>query len=337
VAVSVTLAPVAKLEEHPLRATPFAMVQLIPAGLLLTVPVPLPAPVTVSVNAPSVKLAVAVAGALTANWQEPAPEHGPAQPVNPLFGFGVTVSVRLVPCGKLALHPVTAATPAVMTQPLMPAGVLLTVPLPLPPPAIVTGCSTTVPKPAVTCLFESSGGKVQVPNPLHAPPQPVKLLAPLGVAVRVTTVFGAKLKVQVPSELPFSIEQLMPAGTLVIVPLPVPLEGPTLTLKVWGAKAAVTARLPFIVSAQDPVPVQEPLQPVNDWLPPGVAVRPTAIPAGKLAWQVPPVAPPLVMVQLMPAGELVTVPLPEPPPLTVTGNVSWLNDAVTGFAASATS
>jgi hypothetical protein len=128
----------------------------------------------------------------------------------------------------------------------------------------------------------------------------------------------------------------MLAGALVTLPLPTP---PSAMEIVWvlGTNEAVTDRAPFIVRAQEPVPVQEPPQPPNDWFAAGVAVRPTAMPAAKLAWQVPPLATPLVMVQLMPAGELVTVPLPVPPPVTVTVWTSWLNEAVTGFAASATS
>ena len=58
---------------------------------------------------------------------------------------------------------------------------------------------------------------VQVPVPLHPPPlQPAKVDAPLGVAVRVTTVPLVKPALQV-------APQLMPAGLLVTVPVPVPL------------------------------------------------------------------------------------------------------------------
>ncbi len=57
---------------------------------------------------------------------------------------------------------------------------------------------------------------LHVPVPLHAPPHPAKIYPGLGVAVRVTEVPGAKLPVQVPP-------QLMPAGTLVTVPRPLPI------------------------------------------------------------------------------------------------------------------
>jgi hypothetical protein len=55
----------------------------------------------------------------------------------------------------------------------------------------------------------------QVPVPVHAPLQPVKVEPVAGVAVSVTAVPLAKLAAQVAG-------QLMPAGTLVTVPVPVP-------------------------------------------------------------------------------------------------------------------
>ena len=50
-----------------------------------------------------------------------APPQYPENPVKALVGSGVGMSVTSVPWAKFALHPVTAATPAVITQ-LMPAG-----------------------------------------------------------------------------------------------------------------------------------------------------------------------------------------------------------------------
>ncbi|MBK7001894.1 MAG: hypothetical protein IPH35_18575 [Rhodoferax sp.] len=57
---------------------------------------------------------------------------------------------------------------------------------------------------------------VQVPVPLHAPPQPAKLLPAAGVAASVTLVPLANAALHV-------LPQLMPAGALVTVPVPVPL------------------------------------------------------------------------------------------------------------------
>jgi hypothetical protein len=66
------------------------------------------------------------------------------------------------------------------------------------------------------------------------------------------------------------------------------------------AKLADT--LAFIVTVQL-VPLQAPLQPIKLKLAAGVAVRVTGVPMAKLALHVPP--------QLIPEGELVTMPLPD--------------------------
>ena len=58
---------------------------------------------------------------------------------------------------------------------------------------------------------------LQVPVPLQAPPQPVKVEPEAGVAVRLTTVPLAKLAEQV-------APQEIPAGELVTVPVPVPVS-----------------------------------------------------------------------------------------------------------------
>jgi hypothetical protein len=57
---------------------------------------------------------------------------------------------------------------------------------------------------------------MQVPVPLHAPPQPLKVQLLAGAAVSVTGVPGAKLALQV-------VGQSIPPGELVTVPLPVSL------------------------------------------------------------------------------------------------------------------
>jgi hypothetical protein len=71
-----------------------------------------------------------------------------------------------------------------------------------------------------------------------------------------------------------------------------------------------------------PVPEQPPpLHPEKSESPPGDAVRVTEVPLIKDAEQVPP--------QLMPLGELVTVPLPVPAFVTVSVYVFGANVAVT--------
>jgi hypothetical protein len=55
---------------------------------------------------------------------------------------------------------------------------------------------------------------LQLPVPEQAPPQPKKLLPVLAVSVRVTEVLAGKFAEQE------EVEQLIPAGLLVTVPLP---------------------------------------------------------------------------------------------------------------------
>jgi hypothetical protein len=57
--------------------------------------------------------------------------------------------------------------------------------------------------------------RLQVPVPLHPPDQPANVEPALGVAVRVTAVPLAKFALHV-------APQLIPAGLLVMVPLPEP-------------------------------------------------------------------------------------------------------------------
>ena len=91
-------------------------------------------------------------------------------------------------------------------------------------------------------------------------------------------------------------------------------------------KVAVTVVLAVSVTEQEPVPEHPPpLQPVKVEPVAGAAVRVTAVPLGKLAEQLVP--------QLIPAGELVTVPLPGPAVATVRAKVWRVKVAVTVVAA----
>jgi hypothetical protein len=90
VAVSVTAVPLAKPAEH-------VVPQVIPAGLLVTVPAPAPAGETVSVKV-GAKVAVTVVAAEIVTVQDPVPEQPPPlQPVKAEPALGVAVSVTAVP------------------------------------------------------------------------------------------------------------------------------------------------------------------------------------------------------------------------------------------------
>jgi hypothetical protein len=99
----------------------------------------------------------------------------------------------------------------------------------------------------------------------------------------------------------------MPAGLLVTVPVPDPAR---VTVSVYvGVKVAVTAAAALIVTVHGPVPVQAPLHPVKAEPALGVAVRVTTVPLTKSALHVAP--------QLIPAGLLVTDPMPDPAGVSV--------------------
>src|SRR5439155_26050177 len=118
-----------------------------------------------------------------------------------------------------------------------------------------------------------------------------------GVAVRVTAAPLANAAAQV-------APQEMPAGALVTVPTPVPTLL-TVSVTLCSVKVAVTPCAALIVTEHAPVPEQPPpLQPVNVDPAAGAAVRETDAPVVKGAEHVAP--------QEMPAGLLVTVPVPVP-------------------------
>src|SRR5438046_6701741 len=178
----------------------------------------------------------------------------------------------------------------------MPAGELVTVPLPVPAGVTVRVkvCSVKV---AVT-VVPAESVTTHVPVPEQPPPlQPVNAEPAAGAAVNVTAVPLIKLAEHV-------APQVIPAGALVTVPLPVP-AGVTVRVKVCSVKVAVTVVAPETVTTHVPVPEHPPpLQPVKVEPAAGVAVSVTAVPLVKLAEQVTP--------QLIPTGALVTVPLPVP-------------------------
>ena len=138
---------------------------------------------------------------------------------------------------------------------------------------------------------------VHVPVPVQPPLQPVKVEPVAGVAVNVTAVPLVKACEHVaPHE--------MPDGELVMVPLPVP-DFVRLSVKDDCTNVAVTDWAALIVTVQVPVPVHPPpLQPENVEPAAGEALSVTAVPVVNEAEQVVP--------HEIPAGLLVTVPVPAP-------------------------
>jgi len=118
-----------------------------------------------------------------------------------------------------------------------------------------------------------------------------------GAAVKVITVPLVKAWEQ-------DAPQEIPAGELVTAPEPFP-DFVTVSVKDDCMKVAVTEVAAFMVTVQEPVPVQPPpLQPVNADPAAAAAVRVTDVPLVNEAEQVAP--------HEMPAGALITVPLPAP-------------------------
>jgi hypothetical protein len=203
-AVSTTTAPLVKLAEH-------VAPQLIPAGLLVTVPVPVPALVTASVKLVTVVLNVAVtaSAALIVTEHVPVPVHpAPLQPVNVDPAVAAAVSTTTCPLVKLAEH---------VAPQLIPAGLLVTVPVPV--PALVTASVKLVTVVLNVAVTDSAAFIVteHVPVPVQpaAPLHPANVDPVAAAAVSTTTWPLVKLAEHV-------VPQLIPAGLLVTVPVPVP-------------------------------------------------------------------------------------------------------------------
>src|SRR5689334_18787849 len=114
----------------------------------------------------------------------------------------------------------------------MPAGALVTEPVPVPARVTVSARWAMAAKVAVTLRAALMVTVQVVAVPVQEPLEPVKLEVGDGAAVRVTLVPVAKLAEQV-------VPQLTPAGALVTVPVPVPAR---VTVRVRTAvKVAVAA------------------------------------------------------------------------------------------------
>ena len=137
---------------------------------------------------------------------------------------------------------------------LIPVGLLVTVPLPV---METVSASLGGLKVAVT-LVAAATVTLQVDAlPAHAPDQPANVSPVAGVSERVTEEFGAKAAVQVAG---VAEEQLIPAGALVTVPLPVPANAtvnPTPGLNVAETLvAALMAKLHVLPEQLPPQPAK---------------------------------------------------------------------------------
>jgi hypothetical protein len=134
------------------------------------------------------------------------PEQAPLQPANVDGGVGVAVSLTIVSKAKSKKQ---------VEPQLMPVGKLVTVPLPV--PALLTVKFWLLGKLNVAItfwmafIFTSQFGDVPEQAPLH----PANVEGAAGEAVNRMVVSKAKSKKQ-------AEPQSMPAGELVMVPLPVP-------------------------------------------------------------------------------------------------------------------
>src|SRR5262245_41497415 len=178
--------------------------QLMPAGVLVTLPAPPPTLFTVRTKVGTVKLAVTVVAAFIDTTQDPAPLQAPLQPVKTEPVAAVGLRVTLV----LKLNEVEQVEPQ-----LMPVGVLVTVPVPVPDVFTVRAKDWTT-KPALT-VVSAFIVMTQAPVPEQPPLQPVKVEPVAGVAVNVTWV-------PVAYEATHAVPQLMPVELLVTVPAPAP-------------------------------------------------------------------------------------------------------------------
>ena len=107
--------------------------QLIPVGVLFTVPEPVPALATVMVKRPAgaeLKVAVTDRAAVMETTHEPEPVHAPDHPAKVDPASGVAVNVTEEPDLNVSLQSVPQA---------IPAGELVTVPEPVPDLATVSG------------------------------------------------------------------------------------------------------------------------------------------------------------------------------------------------------
>jgi hypothetical protein len=135
----------------------------------------------------------------------------------------------------------------------MPAGVDVTVPLPV--PAVPTESVWVLGANVAVTVVAALGVTTQAPVPVHPPPlQPVKSEPASGAAVSVIELPSVTSSLQ-------SDGHAMPAGDELTLPEPVPLSD---VVTVYSAKnVAVTFLSASAVMVQVSVPLQAPDQPAN--------------------------------------------------------------------------
>jgi hypothetical protein len=146
-------------------------------------------------------------------------------------------------CGKLAVH--------VVGQ-LIPAGLLVTTPVPL--PAVVTVNDSVAGLNVAVTFSAAAMVRLQLAVPEQAPPHPAKTELPPAAAVSVTFVFWGKFALHV-------VGQLIPAGLLVTIPLPVPAVA-TVSDSI-ALNVAETLSAAVRVTVQLAVPEQAPPHPAK--------------------------------------------------------------------------
>lgn len=192
------------------------------------------------------KVAVTLLAAFTVTAQAAVPVHAPDQPAKMLVVTGVAARETAVPGAKLAEQTVEVA------EQLIPAGVLVTVPLPAPDKATVNAMVPMPPLKVAVTFSAALSVRLQVLMPEQPPLHPPKEKLLLGVAVSVSCAPGAKVALHVPG-------QLIPAGLLVTDPVPLPASA---TVSATPAlNVALTVSAAVIVTTQELVPVQLPLHP----------------------------------------------------------------------------
>lgn len=239
-------------------------------------------------------VAVTLLAAVSVTLQPAVPVHAPLHPANVSPEIGVSLSVTGVFGAKLAVQVVV-----VVAEQLIPEGLLETVPVPAPASATVIA----TPAANETDTFEFAASVTvhvfAVPEQL-LPLHPLKYCPEPGASVRVILVLVPKFAVQVPG-------QLMPAGLLTTVPVPVTAtvrESPP--LKAAEMLVAAVSVMVHVLAVPEQLP---PLQPLKKLFTVGFSVRVTCVFDAKLAEHVPG--------QLIPAGLLVTDPVLEVGPVTV--------------------